>query len=43
MIAMQTLKISDMGIIRKLDPYVSTQKLAHTEINPVSNEKLMKK
>ncbi|XP_025404762.1 uncharacterized protein LOC112679251 [Sipha flava] len=40
MIAMQTLKISDMGIIRKLDPYVSTQKLAHTEINPITVKQL---
>lgn len=35
---MQTLKISDMGVVRKLDPYVSTQKLAYTEMNPVSSE-----
>lgn len=38
MISMQTLKISDMGIVRKMDPYVSTQRLAYTEMNPVSNE-----
>jgi len=33
---MQTSKVSDMGVIRKMDPYVSTQKLAYIEINPVS-------
>ncbi|XP_022178187.1 uncharacterized protein LOC111039158 isoform X2 [Myzus persicae] len=30
----QTLKVSDGGAIRKLDPYVSTQKLDYIEINP---------
>ncbi|KAL5240651.1 hypothetical protein ACI65C_008061 [Semiaphis heraclei] len=30
----QTLKVSDAGAIRKVDPYVSTQKLDYIEINP---------
>jgi len=32
----QTLKVSDAGAIRKVDPYVSSQKLDYIEINPVS-------
>lgn len=35
-VLIKTPKISDKGIIRKTDPYVSTQKLAYTKINPVS-------
>ncbi|XP_060865055.1 uncharacterized protein LOC132941144 [Metopolophium dirhodum] len=30
----QTLKVSDAGAIKKVDPYVSTQKLDYIEINP---------
>lgn len=33
---MQTPKISDIGVVRKMDPYTTTQKLAHIRINPVS-------
>lgn len=40
---MQRPKISDMGVVRKIDPYVSTTKLAYSEINPVSIFKLIKK
>lgn len=39
-VLIKTPKISDMGVIRKIDPYVSTQKLAYTEINPVSIKKI---
>jgi len=35
---METLKVSDAGAIRKVDPYVSTQKLDYIEINPVSTK-----
>ncbi|XP_015370180.1 PREDICTED: uncharacterized protein LOC107166148 [Diuraphis noxia] len=30
----QTLKVSEAGAVRKVDPYVSTQKLDYIEINP---------
>lgn len=33
---MQPPKISDVGKVRKMDPYVTTQKLAYIEIDPVS-------
>lgn len=36
---MQTPKISEMGIIRKMDPYVTTQKLDYIDINQVSSFK----
>lgn len=29
-------KISATGVIRKMDPYVTTQKLAYIQINPVN-------
>lgn len=33
---MQTPTVSDLGVVRKMDPYVSTQKLSYIKINPVS-------
>jgi len=38
----QTLKISDAGAIKKVDPYVSTKKLDYIEINPVSTKSYSK-
>lgn len=40
---MQTLKVSDAGAIRKVDPYVSTQKLDYIEINPDTAKQLNSK
>lgn len=36
---MQTPKISEMGITRKMDPYATTQKLDYIDINQVSSLK----
>lgn len=36
MAIIQTPNISDNGVTRKMDPYITTQKLAFTDINPVS-------
>ncbi|VVC37524.1 Hypothetical protein CINCED_3A005044 [Cinara cedri] len=35
--------ISEKGVIRKRDPYVSTQKLAYIKINPITNKQLNSK
>ncbi|XP_060843415.1 uncharacterized protein LOC132923440 isoform X2 [Rhopalosiphum padi] len=40
---METLKVSDAGAIRKVDPYVSTQKLDYIEINPDTAKQLNSK
>lgn len=34
---MQTPRISEMGLIRKMDPYVTTQKLDYIDIHQVNN------
>ncbi|XP_025196179.1 uncharacterized protein LOC112595256, partial [Melanaphis sacchari] len=40
---MLTLKVSDAGAIRKVDPYVSTQKLDYIKINPDTAKQLNSK